>query len=251
MTTETVGAETPAASEDASVENSESATEQRADTESSGEAGASAETGENSGDDAADKPKRRHWAHERIDQLTRQRHDAERQAEYWKRKAEENNSNDLDNLDYEDQIAEKVRRANRREQAETAAEQAKQAADAVFQARADEARDKYGDYDVVVGNPHLPITPSMADVIKDSDVGPDLAYHLGKNPREAARIAELPAHRQAAELGRLEARLSAPKPQPRTPPAPVQPVNGIAAGGSKDPGSMSMAEYAAWRKANS
>jgi hypothetical protein len=102
----------------------------------------------------------------------------------------------------------------------------------------------------VTRNPNIPITPEMAEIIRDSDVWPDLAYHLGKNMAEAARIAALSPTRQAVELGRLEARVTAPKPLPNRAPAPVEPVSGIAAGGTKDPGKMSFEEYKAWREAN-
>lgn len=232
-------------------EESESSTEQQQDTET-GEADAEpAKDGEPSKEDGDDAPaKPRKGVEKRIDELTRLRRDAERQADYWKQRAAEAEKQPTDDLEYEDQIAEKVRRANRKEQAESAEAQAIQAADALFQARAEDARERYTDFDTVALNPNIPITPGMAEVIKDSDFGADLAYHLGKNPGEASRIAGLPVHRQAAELGRLEAKLSAPKSSPKTPPAPVKPVTGVNAGGAKDPSKMTMSEYIKWREAN-
>ncbi len=90
------------------------------------------------------------------------------------------------------------------------------------------AMEKYGDYDVVVkNNPALPITPTMADVIKRSDMGGDVAYHLGTNPREAERIAKLSPFLQAKELGRIEAKLAANPPEIKKPsnaPEPIKPV---------------------------
>lgn len=122
-----------------------------------------------------------------------------------------------------------------------------------FEDRVAKVRDKLPDYDLYVGDPNLTITPLMAAVIRESEVGPEVAYHLGKNRSEAQRIADLPPHRQAAELGRLEAKLSA-APPPSTkpiPPAPPQTVSGLAAGLSKAPEEMSMDEYKAWRAAQS
>jgi hypothetical protein len=250
MTTETTGAEAPAAdaapAAEAPVVNSDATTEQQSEAES-GDATPSGESGDTNGDDAAAQPKRKHWAHERIDDLTRQRREAERQAEYWKAKATQ--SVDPNTLEYEEGIAERVSQRHRQEQADTAKETAGQLAVEAFTYRETIARDKFADYDVVARNPNVPITPAMAEIIRDSDVGPDLAYHLGKNPTEAARIAALPSTRQAVELGKLEARVTAPKPLPKQPPAPVNPVSGIAAGGTKDPGEMSMAEFKAWREA--
>lgn len=245
MTTETPGVEAPAADAtqvaEAPVVNSDATTEQQ-----ESEAGAPAPDTD-TGDDAAAQPKRKHWAHERIDDLTRQRREAERQAEYWKARAIQ--SVDPNTLEYEEGIAERVSQRHRQEQADTAKETAGQLAVEAFTYRETIAREKFADYDVVARNPNVSITPAMAEIIRDSDVGPDLAYHLGKNPTEAARIAALPSTRQAVELGKLEARVTAPKPLPKQPPPPVSPVSGVAAGGTKDPNEMSMAEFKAWREA--
>lgn len=123
-----------------------------------------------------------------------------------------------------------------------------------YEERAAKAKERLPDYDIVVTDPTLTITPLMAEVIRESDVGPEVAYHLGTNRSEAQRIAALPPHRQAAELGRLEARLSqAPAPAPATPrnppPAPPRTVSGVSAGLTKAPEEMSMAEYVAARAA--
>lgn len=241
MNDETSGAPALADGEAVPVEPSEATAEQQPDA---GQEPAATETG----DDAPAAPKKKHWAHDRIDELTRARREAERQADYWKAKATK--TTDPDSLDYEDGIAERTIQRTRHEQAETARESAASLAQEAFGYRETIARERFADYDTVARNPSVPITPSMAEIIRDSEVGPDLAYHLGKNVAEAARIAALPATRQAVELGRLEATITAPKPLPKQPPAPVQPVSGIAAGGTKDPGKMSPAEYIAWRQAN-
>lgn len=240
MDLETAGAETPALETvdvDSTVETTpEATTGQQSDAEST-----------DTGDDAAAAPKKKHWAHDRIDELTRQRREAERQAEYWREKASK--TVDVESLDYEEGIAERTIQRTRREQAETAQESVASLASEAFGYRETLARERFTDYDAVTRNPSVPITPSMAEIIRDSEVGPDLAYHLGRNQAEAAKIAALPPTRQAVELGKLEARLTAPKALPKQPPAPVDPVGGSASGGSADPSKMSMAEYAAARKA--
>lgn len=106
--------------------------------------------------------------------------------------------------------------------------------------------------ELVANNPDLTITPNMANVIFESDLGPQVAYHLGQNPAEARRIAALPDYRQAAELGKLEAKLSQPAvpPPARTPPPPPPAtVAGLSAGLQKGPEEMSMAEYIKAREA--
>ena len=117
-----------------------------------------------------------------------------------------------------------------------------------YEERAAKLRETAPDFDSVVNDPTLNITPLMAEVIRESDLGPEVAYHLGTNRSEAERIASLPPHRQAAELGRLEARLTpvsqaAPTPKRTPPPAPPQTVAGISNGLNKAPEDMSMAEY--------
>tara|TARA_R110002126_G_scaffold116172_1_gene255489 strand:- start:2258 stop:3001 length:744 start_codon:yes stop_codon:yes gene_type:complete len=73
--------------------------------------------------------------------------------------------------------------------------------------REEEARAKYDDFEQVAYNPNLPITNVMAETIQASDIGPDLAYYLGANPKEADRISRLSPFLQAKEIGRLEAKL--------------------------------------------
>lgn len=244
----TAGADTPAAEVPAPVAETPATVETHSDATAEQQA-TDAENTEAADDTGEQKPKKKHWAYDRIDELTRRRREAEREAEYWKARA--SRTVDPNSLDYEEGIAERVAQRHRTEQAETAQATAQQLSVEAFNYRETMAREKFTDYDAVTRNPNVAITEAMAEVIRDSDVGPDVAYHLGKNPQEAARIASLPTHLQAREIGRIEERLSAPKPGRKVPAAPVQPVSGIAAGGSKDPGSMSMAEYVAARKAGS
>ena len=75
--------------------------------------------------------------------------------------------------------------------------------------REEEARGRYNDFEQVAYNPNLPITAAMAETIQSSEIGPDMAYYLGVNPKEADRISKLAPFVQAKELGRLEAKLLA------------------------------------------
>jgi hypothetical protein len=89
-----------------------------------------------------------------------------------------------------------------------------------------EAEDRYDDYLTVTRNPALQINNSMLEVIQQSDVGPDLAYFLGKNPAEAERIAKLSPLVAAKELGKLETKISAKSVAKSAPalPDPIEPI---------------------------
>jgi hypothetical protein len=221
------------------VVNSESTPEQTSTTDS-------VDGGEN---DAADKPKKKHWAYDRIDELTRKYRTAQRDAEMWKAKAEAPAPKQDQFEDYDDYMAAKTVHTMNIDTAQTRVQEANLYLAETFEERQAIARDKYPDYDAVAHAPTVSITADMAEVIQSSEYGPEIAYHLGKNPSEARRISMLPVKLQAAELGKMEARLTLPQANRKHPPEPVDTVSAIAAGGSKDPSKMSMAEYVEARKA--
>jgi len=92
--------------------------------------------------------------------------------------------------------------------------------------REEDARVKYADFEQVAYNPNIRVTDVMAGVIKASDIGPDLAYWLGSNPKEADRISRLSPLLQAREIGKIEVKLGTEPPQKKTTsaPAPISPV---------------------------
>ena len=93
--------------------------------------------------------------------------------------------------------------------------------------REEEARNKYDDFEQIAYNPQLRVTDVMAETIKASEIGPDLAYWLGSNPKEADRISRLSPIMQAREIGKIEAKLGIEPPQKKTTsaPEPIRPVN--------------------------
>jgi len=116
----------------------------------------------------------------------------------------------------------------------------------------EEARAKYDDFEQVAYNPKLPITETMAQTIRASDVGPEIAYYLGSNPKEADRISRLSAILQAKEIGKVEAKLASDPPTKKTStaPAPISPVTSRSAGGSAydttDPRSIKTMSTSEW-----
>jgi hypothetical protein len=106
------------------------------------------------------------------------------------------------------------------------AEQQQRAYLDAYHEREEVARDKYDDFEQVAYNPNLPVTEAMARAIQASEIGPDVLYHLGSNPNDAARISRLDPILQAREIGKIEARLGAEPPVKKTSnaPAPIAPV---------------------------
>ena len=125
-----------------------------------------------------------------------------------------------------------------------------------YHEREEEARSKYEDFEQVAYNPKLPITNVMAEAIQSSDIGPELAYHLGTNPKEADRISKLAPLAQAKEIGRIEAKLAADPPVKRTSsaPAPISPVSARSTGSpaydTTDPRSIKTMTDSQWIEAD-
>ena len=125
-----------------------------------------------------------------------------------------------------------------------------------YHEREEEARAKYDDFEQVAYNPKLPITETMAQTIQASDIGPDVIYHLGSNPKEAERIARLSPLLQAREIGKIEARLASSPPAKKTTnaPAPIAPVtartSGAPAFDTTDPRSIKSMSTSEWIEAD-
>ena len=93
----------------------------------------------------------------------------------------------------------------------------------------------------------LPLTQTVAQAIIDSDVAPQLMAYMSSNPEEAERIAALSPARQAAEIGKLELKVSATKVKASNAPAPIKPIGNRGGATNNDLGKASMEEYLALR----
>ena len=124
-----------------------------------------------------------------------------------------------------------------------------------YQEREEAARDKYDDFEQVAYNPKLPITNVMAETIQSSDIGPELAYYLGTNPKDAERISRMTPLAQAKEIGKIEAKLSDNPPVKKTSnaPAPISPVTARSTGSpshdTTDPRSIKSMSTSQWIEA--
>jgi len=121
-----------------------------------------------------------------------------------------------------------------------------------YQDREEDAREKYEDFEQVAYNPNLTITTVMAQTIQASEIGPEVAYYLGANPKEADRISRLEPMIQAKEIGRIEAKLVTDPPVKKSTsaPSPISPVtarnSGNPAFDTTDPRSIKTMSPSEW-----
>lgn len=199
----------------------------------------------------------------RIDEITRQRHEAQREAAYWRSIAEQAKEKEPSKQqdgepaaeDFEDH-KEYVRALARYEAKQILAEERAAAQEkakaSTWAERATAAKAEMPDFDEVMASSTAPMSHAMAEAIKESDIGPKVAYHLAQHPEEAARLANMSATSAAREIGRIEAALLAPKEAPTkkvtTAPTPPNPI-GSGRSTVGDPSKMSMEDYMSWRNA--
>ena len=121
-----------------------------------------------------------------------------------------------------------------------------------YQDREEDAREKYEDFEQVAYNPNLTITTVMAQTIQASEIGPEVAYYLGANPKEADRISRLEPMIQAKEIGRIEAKLVTDPPVKKSTsaPSPISPVTARNSGNptfdTTDPRSVKTMSTSEW-----
>ena len=89
------------------------------------------------------------------------------------------------------------------------------------------------DFDDIVASSDVVVNDDIRDAILESDVGPQILYHLAENDDVAKRIAGLTPKQALREIGKLEARFEVketkPEPTPITrskAPAPINPLRG-------------------------
>ncbi|MFA7063389.1 MAG: hypothetical protein WC132_04560 [Methanomethylophilus sp.] len=195
---------------------------------------------------------RRKTAQERIDELTRKRREAEREAAYWKAQAEQSklsgppvqeNFETFDEfvtaaIDYRDrQKAIEARKADEDLRLKASVQ--------VFNENAAELKAQNPDFDEVVERPVF--TDTMRRMLLGMDNGPKVAYHIGKNATIAGKFANLSPEAQIYEIVKLEQSLTLAEKTKKTTsaPPPIDPV-GTPSATEKDPSSMSIAEWMEW-----
>lgn len=126
-------------------------------------------------------------------------------------------------------------------QADELARRAAEELDAAWRDQFEDAKSRYADFVEVVSR--ATVSEDLGFLVKVNDHAAEIAYYLGQNPEESVRISGLPPLKQAYEIGRIEARLTTPKPKRVSDaPDPVSPVKAKGAH-SRTGESMSYAEF--------
>ena len=125
---------------------------------------------------------------------------------------------------------------------------------AAHEARIDTFRSGHADFDAVIAQgKDLPMTQPMQDSVLNSDMGPEVMYHLCRFPEECDRIAALSPMVAIREMGKLEARIEAAGTGPASSsipstnaPRPIKPVGG---GATASTVPLDQMDYQSFRRA--
>lgn len=155
----------------------------------------------------------------RIDQLTRKVYEAQARAEALERmysqpqaQPQEGKEEDLESI-----IERKVTEREQQKQAQSFAEKSQ----SILEKAAE-----IGDFDI---EDFIPIPKGAADALVELD-NPKLVAHLQKNPELIDELSKMSNYRQAVEIGKLEAKLSAPVAVKKSgAPTPIKPIAGSSA----------------------
>lgn len=222
--------------------------------------------------DRNDKGQYRSGVQKRIDDLTFRRNQAEREAAHWKSVAESRQAaaapkpsdyasdDEYDAAVLDHRIESGIDRGlakTAQQQADKFAQEAQSAAAETYEQRVSEVKTRIPDWADVVGKAvDVGMSRALHEALMDSDKGPDLVYHLAKNPSEAERLNSMSVRQMDREIGRLELTIgtkAAPTPpaaRTTNAPPPVRPGSQASAPANTDPNNMPQAEFEAWAKAS-
>ena len=199
----------------------------------------------------------------RMDELTRARREAEREASYWRAVAEGRGEQQQatpkpsqDQFDtvygYVEALAEwKADQKIAQALGKRAEEVVRTTQAQTFEERVQQARSTLSDFDQVVGKADVVIADHVKELLLDSEYGPELVYRFAKNSADAQRLSSMSPLAAAREIGRMEAAMSRPAPAPQKAvsqaPPPTRPVS-TGRSASVDLAKMSMDEFMAHRR---
>ncbi len=224
-------------------------------------------------DDSDDKPAKP-GLQGRIDELTRARRAAERDAAYWKARAdgsgapqtpaqpaapaapkreafESDEAHEAALVDWK--IDQKVDiKLRERQQSETVTRQATEIAQS-WQSKVEAARADIADFDSVMDAAEDQVAPHVAEILMKHNAGAKIAHHFAQNPEALEKINDMDVVQAAIEIAEIGAQFKAVKVPPvvekqisKAPP----PAKPIGQGRSTNPSldEMSMDDYVSQRR---
>jgi hypothetical protein len=102
--------------------------------------------------------------------------------------------------------------------------------------RVQSAKSEIPDFEEMVGSADVTVSNEIRDAIFESDVGPQLLYHLAENPEIAEKLQGMTLTTALRTIGKLEAQFEKTEPQTKTvvgrskAPAPINPIRSAANG---------------------
>lgn len=211
----------------------------------------------------ADDPPAKPTFQDRISEVVHQRNEARAQIEAEKKRAAElekqlaefrakieppkpentkpDKSAFTDPFEYAEKLSEwSAQEALRKRDAEEAsrrAEEAQRALATAWETRQAAFKAATPEYEAVVQASDIVVSDEVRDAILESDVGPQLLYHLAMNPEVGKKLQTMSRTGALREIGRMEATLAQPVTKPETKtetkpiatskaPAPITPIGG-------------------------
>jgi hypothetical protein len=119
------------------------------------------------------------------------------------------------------------------------------------------AKAEMPDFDEIVASSTTVVSDAVRDAILESDVGPQILYHLAADDEYATKLTQMSAIKALKEIGRLEAKFEeVPQVEAKTAtrskaPAPISPLKGGKAGADVliDTNGEFYGSYAQWKAA--
>lgn len=245
--------EAPAEQQEQSQDVADTAEPHEGDVETKDDTGAEPEKSEKSEkDEKSSEPERpKSRAQRRIEDLSAQLKNAQRESDHWKSRAKAAETNPkLNPLDFPNDAAYQAALIDRavkqsqqgfaQQQGEVAKEQATVLEQQIWNERVAEFSAEAKDFETVVYRDDFKLTPHSLQFIRKMPEGPKIVYHLGSNKAEELRFAQMSPVETAIEMGRLAERLSRPPARVVTQaPKPVPTVKPTGGSGFKADGGYS------------
>ena len=205
----------------------------------------------------------------RIDKLTREKADKEREAEFWRKEAlriqpqvettaEAPKTEDKparEKFASDDEFYEALTdwKLDQRQAKQAQENEQKAAVQPLFEAREKFAATVDDYHEVMRSATDVPVTPNMLPYLNDPEIGPELGYFLATNPDEAKNLAKMGPVILAKAIVELQPRFKPDAPSKTATvskaPPPPNPVGKSTSGQGKDPSQITdMDEWRAYRR---